>query len=88
MIKFRQLRCSFCGKKETEVSKLVAGPHVYICDGCVEITKQIMDGSQSNKQPPRVQPSMWQKLLSRLRKAWRGGDARCASSLSVSRFSS
>ena len=29
------LRCSFCGKKQKRVDKLIAGPGVYICDGCV-----------------------------------------------------
>jgi ATP-dependent protease Clp ATPase subunit len=29
------LRCSFCGKKQKRVAKLIAGPGVYICDGCV-----------------------------------------------------
>ena len=29
--------CSFCGKSHAEVRKLVSGPGVYICDGCVEI---------------------------------------------------
>jgi ATP-dependent Clp protease ATP-binding subunit ClpX len=43
MFRRRQLRCSFCGKKETEVSKLVAGPRVYICDACVALASQIME---------------------------------------------
>ena len=29
------LTCSFCGKSQKQVKKLIAGPHVYICDGCV-----------------------------------------------------
>ena len=41
----RLLRCSFCGKDETQVSKLVAGPHVYICDACVTLARRIMDES-------------------------------------------
>jgi ATP-dependent Clp protease ATP-binding subunit ClpX len=36
------LRCSFCGKSEQEVKKLVAGPNVFICDECVEICNQVM----------------------------------------------
>ena len=31
------LRCTFCGKQHTEVAKLIAGPGVYICDGCVNL---------------------------------------------------
>jgi hypothetical protein len=33
----RALYCSFCGKSQHEVRKLIAGPTVYICDGCVEL---------------------------------------------------
>ena len=38
-----KLRCSFCNKSEDDVKKLVAGPHVYICDGCVKIATDIME---------------------------------------------
>jgi ATP-dependent Clp protease ATP-binding subunit ClpX len=41
----RQLRCSFCGRNEDEVSKLVAGPRIYICDSCVTAAARIMSGS-------------------------------------------
>jgi ATP-dependent Clp protease ATP-binding subunit ClpX len=34
------LTCSFCGKSESQVSKLVAGPGVCICDDCVELARQ------------------------------------------------
>ena len=36
------LLCSFCGKKQDEVKKLVAGPSVYICDECIELCNDIM----------------------------------------------
>ncbi|HJU53779.1 MAG TPA: ClpX C4-type zinc finger protein [Pyrinomonadaceae bacterium] len=36
------LCCSFCGKLEDEVKKLVAGPNVYICDACVHVCNQLM----------------------------------------------
>ncbi len=39
-----RLACSFCGKDETKVEKLIAGPKVYICDKCVLIADQIMNG--------------------------------------------
>ena len=32
-----ELRCTFCGKQHTEVAKLIAGPGIYICDGCVDL---------------------------------------------------
>jgi ATP-dependent Clp protease ATP-binding subunit ClpX len=36
------LRCSFCGKNQDEVKKLIAGPTVYICDECIELCNEIM----------------------------------------------
>jgi hypothetical protein len=38
-----QLLCSFCGKSERQVKKLVAGPGVYICDECVDVANEIID---------------------------------------------
>jgi len=35
--------CSFCGKSQAEVRKLIAGPGVYICDGCINVCKGILD---------------------------------------------
>ncbi len=35
--------CSFCGKSQTEVKKIIAGPGVYICDACVSVCKNIID---------------------------------------------
>ncbi|MCR5103775.1 MAG: ATP-dependent Clp protease ATP-binding subunit ClpX [Eubacterium sp.] len=37
------LRCSFCGKTQDQVRKLIAGPNVYICDDCVGVCKEIID---------------------------------------------
>ena len=36
------MRCSFCGKKHFEVKKLIAGPSVFICNECIEITLAIL----------------------------------------------
>jgi len=38
----RGLKCSFCGKAQLEVKKLIAGPAVYICDECIELCNEIM----------------------------------------------
>jgi ClpX C4-type zinc finger len=38
------LYCSFCGKAQGEVAKLIAGPTVYICDECVDLCQHIMSG--------------------------------------------
>ncbi|MGA0405335.1 MAG: ATP-dependent Clp protease ATP-binding subunit ClpX, partial [bacterium] len=37
------LRCSFCGKTQDEVKKIIAGPGVYICDECIELCNDIME---------------------------------------------
>ncbi|WP_298201759.1 ATP-dependent Clp protease ATP-binding subunit ClpX [Desulfosporosinus sp.] len=38
-----QLKCSFCGKTQEQVKKLVAGPGVYICDECIELCNEIIE---------------------------------------------
>ena len=38
-----QLKCSFCGKVQEQVKKLVAGPGVYICDECIELCNEIIE---------------------------------------------
>lgn len=38
-----KLRCSFCGKTQEQVKKLIAGPNVYICDECIDLCADIMD---------------------------------------------
>lgn len=37
------VRCSFCGKSQEEVKKIVAGPGVYICNECIDLCKEIID---------------------------------------------
>ncbi|MBW0253929.1 MULTISPECIES: ATP-dependent Clp protease ATP-binding subunit ClpX [unclassified Cellulomonas] len=37
------LKCSFCGKSQKQVKKLIAGPGVYICDECIELCNEIME---------------------------------------------
>jgi len=39
----RMTLCSFCGKSQAEVKKIIAGPGVYICDSCVNVCKTIID---------------------------------------------
>jgi ATP-dependent Clp protease ATP-binding subunit ClpX len=38
-----RLKCSFCGKSQDQVKKLIAGPGVYICDECVDLCNEILD---------------------------------------------
>ena len=37
------LKCSFCGKSQKQVKKLIAGPGVYICDECIDLCNEIID---------------------------------------------
>ena len=37
------LKCSFCGKSQKQVKKLIAGPNVYICDECIELCNEIIE---------------------------------------------
>src|SRR3712207_8993272 len=38
----KQLKCSFCGKTQDQVRRLIAGPGVYICDECIELCSEII----------------------------------------------
>ena len=64
-----RLKCSFCGKSQDQVKKLIAGPEVYICDECVDLCNQILDeeffeskdkegvdGEASNEEKPIPKP--------------------------------
>jgi ATP-dependent Clp protease ATP-binding subunit ClpX len=44
------LQCSFCGKSQREVKKLIAGPTVYICDECIHLCNDIIAEEQSERQ--------------------------------------
>jgi ATP-dependent Clp protease ATP-binding subunit ClpX len=43
------LRCSFCGKSQNEVKKLIAGPSVYICNECIDICNEIINDDERNE---------------------------------------
>ncbi|NCU16966.1 ATP-dependent protease ATP-binding subunit ClpX [Pallidibacillus pasinlerensis] len=46
----KQLKCSFCGKTQDQVRKLVAGPGVYICDECIELCTEIVEEELGNEE--------------------------------------
>lgn len=54
------LRCSFCGKPEGEVDKIIAGPGIYICNGCVDACNAILADTESRpldtESRPQVRP--------------------------------
>ena len=73
----KHTRCSFCGKGQDQVRKLVAGPGVYICDGCVELCHEILakedgphdqlpaDTSQPPRRESRPRPGNWLRNIFR-----------------------
>jgi hypothetical protein len=60
----RKLACSFCGRSEADVEKLVAGPKVYICDRCAVEVIRIMETSHDNPTPSA------ESLRGALRQTW------------------
>ena len=47
----RSVRCSFCGKAQENVRKIVAGPGVYICDECVDLCNSIIEAELYEEDP-------------------------------------
>jgi ATP-dependent Clp protease ATP-binding subunit ClpX len=41
------LKCSFCGKEQTQVAKLIAGPGVYICNHCIDLCNDIIEDERA-----------------------------------------
>jgi len=66
---FRKLRCSFCGRDEQQVEKLVAGPRVYICDRCAYETIRIMETTPSGDLSSR-RLGVWRRLRQTIRRAF------------------
>jgi ATP-dependent Clp protease ATP-binding subunit ClpX len=52
------LCCSFCGKSQKEVKKLIAGPGVYICDECIELCNDIIAEEREREESSKVQLSV------------------------------
>ncbi len=61
------LRCSFCGKSQNEVKKLIAGPTVYICNECIDICNEIITDDQHTEhvssRPPLPKPGEIKSFL-------------------------
>ncbi len=56
------LFCSFCGKNQKEVTKLIAGPAVYICDECIQLCSEIID-EESEKATGKVEQTLTPKEI-------------------------
>lgn len=54
------LRCSFCNKPHTEVAKLVAGPGLYICNECVDLSAAIIE--EYRDKPVEIRLPMWESM--------------------------
>jgi ClpX C4-type zinc finger len=67
----RALRCSFCGKSEHDVAKLVAGPNVFICDACVAMCVDVLDNGRPAVSLTRA-PGTLDRVRSRLERFLRG----------------
>ena len=53
MAKFdAHLKCSFCGKSQDQVRKLIAGPGVYICDECIQLCSEIIEEESEKERDP------------------------------------
>ena len=85
MFHLGRLRCSFCGRGEAAVAKLVAGPGVYICDVCAAIVSRIMENSGDDQsQPPETGSPLRRTILTRALRFLRGLVARRAGSTFLS----
>ncbi len=49
----KQIRCSFCGKTQDEVGRIIEGPGVYICDACINFCNTLLYGDAVEEQKPR-----------------------------------
>ena len=49
----KSIRCSFCGKHQDQVSRIIAGPGAYICNECVALCNSILDDGEYDGPPDR-----------------------------------
>ena len=59
----KSVRCSFCGKPQEQVEKLIAGPGVYICDECVDLCAGIIGGDEENVRPHGKKVKIEEKVI-------------------------
>ncbi|MFW5985003.1 MAG: ATP-dependent Clp protease ATP-binding subunit ClpX [Halanaerobiaceae bacterium] len=78
-----QLKCSFCGKSQEQVRKLVAGPGVYICDECIELCNEIIEEELSEDIDLDVQSVPKPREIKEILDDYVVGQERAKKSLSV-----
>ena len=69
--------CSFCGKSHAEVKKLIAGPGVYICDGCINVCRGILEkelNEEEEERPSSFEVPKPREIFERLNKHVIGQD--------------
>ena len=74
----RKLACSFCGKSDADVAKLVAGPRVFICDVCAAQVIRIMEASDNQPGPSPARHGLLRRVCERILRPWDGGFRRHA----------
>jgi ATP-dependent Clp protease ATP-binding subunit ClpX len=60
------LFCSFCGKNQTEVKKLIAGPAVYICDECIQLCSEIIEEEGEKTSAGKLQSDLVPRKIKEL----------------------
>jgi ATP-dependent Clp protease ATP-binding subunit ClpX len=78
-----QLKCSFCGKVQDQVQKLVAGPGVYICDECIELCTEIIEEELHEDMDVGLENVPKPKEINRILEQYVIGQKRAKKSLSV-----
>jgi ATP-dependent Clp protease ATP-binding subunit ClpX len=81
--KSNNYRCSFCGKNQEEVKKLIAGPTVFICDECIELCNEIMVEEWAQAKSDDVQHLLKPKDIYNHLESYIVGQNRCKRILSV-----
>jgi len=81
--KSNNYRCSFCGKNQEEVKKLIAGPTVFICDECIELCNEIMVEEWAQAKSEDVQHLLKPKDIYNHLESYIVGQNRCKRILSV-----
>ena len=70
----KSVRCSFCGKTQENVKKIVAGPGVYICDECVELCTSIIEAELYDDEKAGYTVSLASSGLYAIRRKFRCGN--------------
>jgi ATP-dependent Clp protease ATP-binding subunit ClpX len=78
------MKCSFCGKPQEQVRKLVAGPGVYICDECIELCNEIVEEELAGEEAkPQLRPTPKPKEIYETLRQYVVGQDRAKKALSV-----